>query len=454
MPQMNNHGLQLARRLHLQPVLVARESGVEHAVVSFGAMTEAERKEAEQAHEDFKPTQVAQIGLAPGMQNKPFAFAQGVAVIPIQGMLINRFGGSWGGWITGYQYITRMSLLADQDPDVELIVYDVNSGGGEVAGCPECGRVIAGLSKPTIALVDSNCYSAAYWLASACDKIASISTGGAGSIGAMCMHVDLSEALAAEGVKITLMHAGKHKVEGNPFEPLPADLKEKTEAGLEELRQTFAKHVAEGRGISLESVLATEADCYTAQQALDLKLIDAIQTPSEAITLALSRLSEGSDPFLDNEEDDDMTVENTTTGNKPAVTPAAAAPAAAAPDTNAIRAEERNRTRAIMGHAGAASQQALAEHLAYETDMTAEQAGVILDKIKVPEAATTTVAPEATTTTTTTTTQAEQQGANAFTNAMASTPNPEVKPNTSEPQAEVKPVDSILAMLPDDMKSK
>lgn len=439
MPQINSLATQVASRFHQRPAYLQNPADFQSAIIQLGGLSAEDRADLELMAEEYKPTQLAAFGVTPGIQSKPFAFANGIAVIPIQGLLINRFGSSWGGWITGYQYITRLTMAADMDPDVELIVYDVNSGGGEVAGCAECGNIIAATETPTLAVVDSNCYSAAYWLASQTNRVTSIGSGGVGSIGALCMHIDVSEALEKEGVKITLIHAGKHKVDGNPYEELPDDVKAKWQAGVDAARNSFAETVAAGRGLSLESVLETEADCFTAQQALDLKLIDAVQTPSEAIIQAMTRLSDGSDLNIDDEEEEmDPTKENAKTN-----TPAPVA------DTQAAVTSERARIKAITTHGMAASQPDLVNFMAYDLDMPAEQATAILDKIVVAQAP---AAAKPETETVPVKTGAEKTGADNFASAMDKTPNPEIPPNEGEKKA-ASPIDSILALVPDEMKS-
>lgn len=449
MPEINKTVAQaVVRRLSMQPLLTVPDSGIDMDMARFLAMTPEEKSEEEGVYGTWKSEVVASFGMAPNTQDKPFAFSNGVAVIPIHGMLVNRFGGSWG-WITGYTYLSRMTLVADADPDVKLIVYDVNSGGGEVAGCAEAAKIIASTEKPTMAIIDTRCYSAAYWLASQADKIMSTQSGGAGSIGAMAIHMDYSDMLAQDGIKVTLMSAGKHKTDGSPYKELDADVKAKIEARLEETRQEFAQTVAEGRNIPLESVLATEADCYTAQQAVDLKLIDKISDPSAAILTAMARLDEGNDPFDEDEEDDMTTAANAT---KPATV---ANEQAAVVDPKQIEQESRARMKTINTHANASAQSGLASFLAYDTDLTAEMCCAILDKIIVPEAApkAETETPNPNAATTTTTTKAESQGADAFAAAMDATKNPNIKPNQQD-KAEVSQLDDVLALIPAEMLNK
>jgi signal peptide peptidase SppA len=216
-------------------------------------------------------------------QTKPFAFADGVAVIPIQGLLINRL--SWGSsFATGYNFIRSQLRAALDDPDVKGIVYDVNSYGGMAAGCGELAAEMfaARSEKPSVAVVDSMAYSGAYWLASAADRIVATPSGGVGSIGVVSMHVDMTEMLANEGIKITIIRAGERKVESNPFERLSPKAKAAIQQDVDYHYGRFTDSVAQNRDMAVEEIRKTEAACFTPPDALDIGLIDAIDTPMSA----------------------------------------------------------------------------------------------------------------------------------------------------------------------------
>ena len=154
---------------------------------------------------------------------KPFVFSDGIAVIPIHGTLINRFNSSWG-FVTGYNYIRRMLNLAIADDDVEVIVFDVDSPGGEAAGCFELAREImmSRNVKPSLSMVDSVAASGGMALAGSATTMYAIPSARIGSIGVYRMHVSYEKALKNEGIKVTFAKAGDHKVDGNPYQVLPA----------------------------------------------------------------------------------------------------------------------------------------------------------------------------------------------------------------------------------------
>ena len=294
----------------------------------------------------------AAYGFDSRAQNKPFAFQNGVAVIPIHGSLINRFGQCYG-YVTGYNFIRRQRDAAMADPDVTAIVYDVNSGGGEAAGCFELADEAFALrgTKPTISVVDSACYSAAYALASTSDQVVVTPTGGAGSVGVYTMHVDMSKMLEDWGLNITLIHAGDHKVDGHPYAELPDDVRADMQKSVDATYNKFVESVARNRNMSVEAVKATQARCYSADDALALGLIDSVASPLEAIRAFLGGPSEAS-----NDE---------TTGDS-------------LMELNEAKQAERQRVGAIIGHPNAKGREAMANHLALNTDMSVDDAAALL----------------------------------------------------------------------------
>lgn len=312
-------------------------------------------------------------GLQPSAEvaNKPFAFSSGVAIIPVHGTLINRFSYSYSS-ITGYNYLQRMTAAAGLDPDVKAIIYDVNTYGGEAAGCFECSREMRRLAngKPTLAMIDSNCYSAGMAVASCANKIVSIPSGGVGSIGVVAMHISLEKALEKFGVKVTFIHSGEHKVDGNPFEDLDEDVQAEIQADVDASREEFAQLVAEHRKMDKKTVMDTEARCYRAAEAMKLGLIDAIATPSQAVAGFLRELS-GSESQLSHQEN--TMADATTQPGAQVQTPA---------DQDKLqrdaRQAERERMTGILGCDEAKKRQKMAQYLAMKTDMSVDDAKALL----------------------------------------------------------------------------
>lgn len=209
------------------------------------------------------------------------------AVIPITNTLIHRGAwiGSWSGE-TSYEGISAQIEAAASDSRVRKIALEIDSYGGEVAGCFTLANTIRKVREemPVHAFVADHAFSAAYALASQAGRITIPKAGGAGSIGVICLHMDRSAMLEDHGLRVTIISAGDHKGDGNPYEPLPDDVRENMQREMETLRGIFVDAVSGGRGdaMSSEEIMATEAACYLGEEAVEIGLADQVADPAEA----------------------------------------------------------------------------------------------------------------------------------------------------------------------------
>ncbi len=227
--------------------------------------------------------------MAHGAPESPLAsydVVGGVAVIPVKGTLVHRsFGMQPLSGMMSYSMIEQLFLNALNDPNVKAILLDVDSPGGEAAGAFDLADTVYASRgrKPIWAIADSMAFSSAYAVASAADIVVAPRTGQVGSIGVYALHVDQSERDKKEGVKYTFVHAGKHKVDGNPHEPLSESAKADIQKVVDEVYGMFVNTVARNRGLSDEQVRATEAKTFTATEALGRKLLDDVMTLPQAL---------------------------------------------------------------------------------------------------------------------------------------------------------------------------
>lgn len=353
------------------------------------------------------------------MFRKPFLFIDGFAVIPVHGLLLNKFSSYWG-YVTGYNYIRSMMNAALADEEVEAIVLDINTPGGEAAGCPELADEIyaAREIKPIVAMVDANAYSAGCWIMSAASpgRVFITPSGGTGSVGVISMHVSMKGMLEDFGVKVTLMYAGEHKADGNPFEDLPDSVREERERVLAEIYGIFTAAVARNRGIPEKAVRDTQARIFRANEALRLGFVDAVRSAADAISARFAAVETPDDGHEPEEETEDMTTQTPNGGTTPDTGTAAQTDAAALAAANkAGAAAERERSKAILTAPEAAGKSDLANHLAYDTDLSAEAAIAIL--AKAPSSTKTAAAAEG-----------DAKQANAFQAAMDNAEHPNLNP--------------------------
>lgn len=220
---------------------------------------------------------------------------EGIAVIPVQGTLVQKLGTlrPYSG-MTGYDGIRASFLTAINDDSVKGICFDIDSPGGEVAGCFDLVDEIyaARGAKPIWSILSENAYSAAYALASAADRIIVPRTGGVGSIGVIVMHVDWSQRIKSDGVQVTIITFGSRKAESNPYEALSEEAKKAIQSDVDEMGRLFVSTVSRNRGIAERAIRDTEASCYLAADGVQLGLADQVASPDVAFRDLLTLIGE------------------------------------------------------------------------------------------------------------------------------------------------------------------
>ena len=126
--------------------------------------------------------------------------------------------------------------------------------------------------------------SAAYWIASAADKVILGESSFVGSIGVITAHVDYSKLDERMGVKVTIIKAGKYKAAGSPDSPLSKDDKDYIQSHIDYLYTLFVNGVARNRDMKAEQIINTEARVFIGQQAIDAGLADEIGTLGTAVS--------------------------------------------------------------------------------------------------------------------------------------------------------------------------
>jgi len=361
---------QIATRVNLRDIMISPQADFAADLVQLSqASTQDEKARVIESRMDL----VAMYGID-GYTEKPFAYANGIAVIPIHGSLINRFTHSWG-FVTGYNFIQNQLRAALDDDDVKGIIFDCNSPGGECNGLFETADEIylSRGQKPMIAMIDTASYSACYALASSCDRMILTPSGGVGSIGAMCLHVSIEGLLEKNGIKMTPIYSGSHKVDGAPYKDLSESVRADIQKSVDASRDSFVSLVARNLGLSEKFIFDTEAACYRATEALAMGLVHDVMTPSQAAIRLINELN-GSPEIT---EDDDMktAAELALEAAAPVAPVVATAPVvASAPDAGLVQSAERTRCHTITNCEEAKGKGTLASYIAFQTNMSAEEA--------------------------------------------------------------------------------
>ena len=214
----------------------------------------------------------------------------GIAVLPLYGVITQR--GNMvedisGPGSTSTQKFTSALRQVLADDTVAQILIDIDSPGGSVYGVSELAAEImkARTQKPVVAVANSLAASAASWIGCAAGEFYVTPGGEVGSIGVWQAHFDYSKALEGDGVKPTLISAGKFKVEGNPYVPLDLEALSFMQSRVDDYYNAFAKAVAKGRGLTVNDVREGmgEGRVLGADAALAAKMVDGVATFDEVL---------------------------------------------------------------------------------------------------------------------------------------------------------------------------
>lgn len=278
----------LASMLFNRPLLIRRDNG-ESIINAVGPriLEGVEIERGEVLADRPRPEAYAPSG-SRRLAGGAYMERDGIAVLPIVGSLVRR-----ASWLDAECGLMSYGLITDavtailSDPAVRGLMLEIDSPGGEAAGCFDCASFIRSASettgKPVWAHANEVACSGGYALASSATQIWLARTSEVGSIGVIGAHVDQSEADKKAGVKWTFITAGEHKAEGNSHEPLTDGALARFQADVDHLMDMFVETVAQNRGMTTQEIRDTKADIYRGVLAVEAGLADELGTFDEAL---------------------------------------------------------------------------------------------------------------------------------------------------------------------------
>jgi protease-4 len=170
---------------------------------------------------------------------------------------------------------------AQDDPDVKALVMRINSSGGTVTASDimfkELDMFKRKTKMPVVAVMMDVAASGGYYVALAADTIVAHPTSVTGSIGVIMLSLNAEGLMQKLGLSTAAFKSGERKDMGSPFRALTDEERKIFQSVIDGMHGQFVARVVEARKLPVD-VARTIADgrVYTAQQALDLKLIDRV----------------------------------------------------------------------------------------------------------------------------------------------------------------------------------
>ncbi|MBT0571377.1 S49 family peptidase [Curvibacter sp. CHRR-16] len=197
------------------------------------------------------------------------------AVVAVQGEIAS-------GAQASAEFVNASMRSAFEDKNAKAIVLLINSPGGSPV---QAGMIydeirrLRSLHKdtPVYAVVEESCASAAYYIASAADKIFVDKASIVGSIGVLMDGFGFTGLMDKLGVERRLLTAGENKGFLDPFSPQTDKQRGYAQEMLNQIHQQFIAAVKTGRGARLKETPETFSGLFwTGQQAVEMGLADQL----------------------------------------------------------------------------------------------------------------------------------------------------------------------------------
>ena len=191
---------------------------------------------------------------------------------------------------------------AESDKKIAALVIRINSPGGMVTASDILHHEILRYKKKTgnrvVACLMDVAASGGYYVAMAADEVVAHPTTITGSIGVIAVKFNVQELFGKIGVGQETIKSGDKKDILSPFRPSTPEEKQILQQIIDQLYGRFVDVVTSGRkGMDRQEVVRlADGRIYTAQQALENKLVDRVGYLDDAIegvksSLQLSKAS-------------------------------------------------------------------------------------------------------------------------------------------------------------------
>lgn len=218
-----------------------------------------------------------------GLQIKKHGSA---AVVSMRGPMVRSAGWMAKYGIAGTRDTAIALKVASADPDVESILWLVDSPGGSVDGLDELAETVRAVAaiKPINVQVDGMMASAAVYVTAGATTIHANRRDLIGSIGVRMMLYDYSAMFAREGVRAIPIDTGEHKSAGAAGTTITEAQQAEFQRLVDGFYGEFLRELELGRGISRETLepLADGRVFFADEEPITSGLIDGIRSTDDA----------------------------------------------------------------------------------------------------------------------------------------------------------------------------
>jgi protease IV len=179
---------------------------------------------------------------------------------------------------------------AREDASIDGLLLDIDSPGGAVDPSDvifhELRRFREETGKPVVARMNGMAASGGYYIAMGADKILAHPSCLTGSIGVIIQAWNGAGMLEKVGLELVTLTSGPNKDLLNPGKPMSEEHRVIIQGIVDDAYDSFVGAVSAGREMDAERVRKlADGRIYTARQALELDLVDAVGYEEELLAM-------------------------------------------------------------------------------------------------------------------------------------------------------------------------
>lgn len=206
-----------------------------------------------------------------------------VALIKIEGPIVATKSGFFSDSMVSSDDVVELIKEAGKNPDVKVVIFDINSPGGSAVASDEIGAAIKKLNKTTVAVIREIGASGGYWVASSADTVFANRMSITGSIGVTGSYIEFEGLMERYNITYQRLVSGKYKDIGSPLKELAPDERALMQGVMDEIYNDFIDIVAENRKLARKDVEAMATGMFfTGAKAKELGLVDELGGIDEA----------------------------------------------------------------------------------------------------------------------------------------------------------------------------
>lgn len=215
----------------------------------------------------------------------------------------NRFDPIGGSPSMGAESIVAAFRAATDDPDVEAIVFRVNSPGGSAVASDAIWRATQRAreaGKPVVVSMGNVAASGGYYVSAGADRIVAHPSTITGSIGVVAIKTITRGLWNKVGVTWDSAQTSPNAAFWSDLEGYDADGREQLSTWLDRIYADFKQRVSDGRGMTAERVeQVARGRVWSGRRAKEEGLVDALGGLTTAIALARAQAGIGDDEAIE-----------------------------------------------------------------------------------------------------------------------------------------------------------